>query len=448
MDKRIIVSKPVGAFLLMFLASAAHAGGLYLSEFGQPAQGASNAGAGAIQDDASTAFQNPAGIMAMDQGSEWMVTGLVIAPSIKFQQEGPGTDTTVPARNGSFPGGNGGDAGETAIGGALFYTNRFSEKFGFGFAINSISGALMEYDQPQDFVGRYWATKVDLLTINAVPSFAYRVSDRWSVAVGVPIMFGRMDMDVAIPGPVNPPALQTGPPVPYVTDGKAEIKDGNDVSANIALSALWEITERVNLGFLYAAENKLKFSSDVNLTLPAGVPGPQDVKVDVEIPFPQLASLWLSRKLGDNATILGTVRWEDWSTFDNLLISTPGGTQAIPRNWKDTWAFQLGLKWETNGAWTWYTGAGYDSSPTRAADRTADMPMDKQIRLSGGLTYEFPSGRQLGGVLTYADYGDGEIDNGGARPVTGNPWDVKGKYSTNRIIFLGINWAWGKGRAK
>ena len=59
------------------------------------------------------------------------------------------------------------------------------------------------------------------------------------------------------------------------------------------------------------------------------------------------------------------------------------------------------------------------------------------IGLSGqnslGTTYEFQNGMSLGGVLTYADYGDAEIDNGGE-------WgNVVGEYSTNRIIFLGAN---------
>jgi hypothetical protein len=45
--------------------------------------------------------------------------------------------------------------------------------------------------------------------------------------------------------------------------------------------------------------------------------------------------------------------------------------------------------------------------------------------------------------LTYADYGDAEIDNGGVRPgVINQPWTVNGKYDTNRILFLGFNYGW------
>ena len=70
------------------------------------------------------------------------------------------------------------------------------------------------------------------------------------------------------------------------------------------------------------------------------------------------------------------------------------------------------------------------------------MPMDVQWRYSGGVTYERDNGHKIGGVLTYADYGDADIDNGGNRPGTGDAWTVKGDHSTNRLIFLGLNYGW------
>ena len=123
------------------------AGGLYIFEFGHPLQGASNAGEGAIAQDASTAASNPAGIMMLDE-SEWMVTGMGINAKIEFQQQ---AGTTV-------SGNDGGDAGSLAPGGSLFYAKPFNEKFGFGFAFYALSGAVMDYDD--GFVGRYWAEEI------------------------------------------------------------------------------------------------------------------------------------------------------------------------------------------------------------------------------------------------------------------------------------------------
>ena len=244
MKKSIFNLLPLFILLAMFSTSS-FAGGLYISEFGHPLQGASNAGAGAIAQDASTAFTNPAGIMSLEQ-SEWMVTGIGIYSKIEFEQQ---AGTTV-------AGNNGGDAGGFAPGASLFYANPINEKFGFGFAFNALSGAVMEYDD--GFVGRYWAEEVELLVVSAMPSLAWRINNQWSVSVGVPVAFGMLNMDVAIP-PLTDPDLP---------DGQARIKDGKDYVFNLAGGVLWELNDRFRLGLTYAGEMDFEFDSDLEITLP------------------------------------------------------------------------------------------------------------------------------------------------------------------------------------
>jgi long-chain fatty acid transport protein len=420
----------------LLICNPAHAGGLYISEFGQPNQGASNAGAGALAEDASTAFQNPAGIMFLDE-SKWMVSGLVIDSSIKFKQDAAtgAVPPSVPDGNGIRPGSNGGDAGSTAVGGGLFYARPVNDKWGWGLSVTSISGAVLEYEQPQDFAGRYWATEVDLLTINVAPAFSYKVTDDLSLGLSIPVMFASLDMDVAIPGAACIPGPLQCP------EGLARIKDGDDISATISVSTLWQATSRLRLGALYMGKQDLKFDSDLEITLPTGVT--QDaVASDVEFTYPQMIRTWAAQEVNDKLTLMASLAWEDWSSFDNITISTPIGDGALPRNWDDTWHFALGLRWRTEGPWTFYTGVGYDTDPTQASDRTADMPIDEQWRLSGGTTYQFVGGSKLGVSVTYADYGDAKIDNGGTRPISGLPWNVNGKYDTNRILFVGVNYGW------
>ncbi len=288
----------------------------------------------------------------------------------------------------------------------------------------------MEYQQPLDFAGRYWATEVDLLTINVTPSLSYRVNDKLSLGVSVPIMFGSLDMDVAIPGVVS------GRP-----EGMALIKDGKDTQVTFSLSALWQATPKLRLGAMYLGAVDMEFDSDLTLTLPIG-DLPEEIAADVAFTFPQTLRTWVAYELNDRVTLLGTLAWEDWSAFDSIAISTPVGGGALPRNWDDTWHVGAGLKIKTGGPWTWYTGIAYDSDPTQPEDRTADMPIDEQWRLSVGANLKRANGHRFGLVATYADYGDAAIDNGGNRPVSGVPWTVKGHYTTNRILFMGINYGW------
>ncbi len=412
-------------------APAANAGGLYIWEFGHPAQGASGAGAGALAQDASTSFLNPAGIMFLDD-SEMMATGMLIGTEIKFSQDSSSSllPPSVTDSEGNRPADNGGDAGSTFPAGAFFYARPVNDKWGWGLSIASISGAAMEFKNRSDFAGRYWAEEVELLTIYVAPSLSYKVNDDFSIGFSLPIMFGSLNMDVAIPGPLA-----------SVPDGLAEIKDGDDIDTTFSVSALWQATPRLRLGAMYLGELEISFDSDIALTLPPGEL-PDDIAANVDFTFPQTVRTWMAYELNERVTLLGTLAWEDWSAFDSLLISTPVGSGELPRNWEDTWHIGVGLKISNGGPLTWYTGIAYDSDPTNAQKRTIDMPIDEQWRLSGGFSKERENGNSWGVVVTYADYGDAAIDNGGNRPLTALPWTVKGDFSTNRIIFAGFNYGW------
>jgi long-chain fatty acid transport protein len=411
----------------------AHAGGLYVGEFGQPNQGASRAGANALAEDASTAFQNPAGIMFLD-GPKSMATGLLIQSKTKFDQQEtfPGTPTAVANNAGNGPASDGGDAGGTSVGGAFFYAQPVNDKWGWGVAFGSISGAVIDYESGEDFAGRYWASEVELLTVGLTPSISYKFTDSFAVGLHGTISYGELDLDVYAPGP-------TQPPLPLSADlGEIKIQNGDDTALAFGASAMWQANDSLRLGVIYNSRIEYNFDSDLNLT---DLPPDTSVGSNVELTYPQTIRASATQDLNDQFTLLASVAWEDWSQFKSIPITTGLGTNALPRNWNDTYFFALGLRWKPVARWTYYTGIAYDTDPTKASDRTADMPMDEQIRISGGVTYERDNGHKIGGVLTLADYGDADIDNGGGR-AGGADWTVKGDYSTNRLVFLGLNYGW------
>ena len=288
----------------------------------------------------------------------------------------------------------------------------------------------MEYDDPKDFAGRYYATQVNLFTATLLPAVSYRVTDNFGLGLGIPLMYAELELDVAIPGPA------AGSP-----EGKAEVEDGDDFVVGVSASALWQVNDNLRVGVLYQSETKLDFDSNLELTLPAGV-GPENVKSSVEFTYPQTIRMSATQELTDSVTLLAGLAWEDWSVFDKLLISTPVGGADLPREWDDTWHMSLGLRWRRNPIWTHYAGVSYDTDPTNAQDRTADMPIDEQWRYSVGTTFHRDNGHSINASLTYADYGEAKIDNSGTRPGSGAAWTLTGDYSSNRLIFLGLSYGW------
>src|SRR5210317_559357 len=111
------------------------AGGLYLTEFGTPSMGVANAGAGAVANDSSIAWHNPAGMTRLSGTHAQGTAGLIIGQT-KFDAD---SDTPVP----------GGDGGNAAINPApvlnASVVHSLTEQLKVGFALGSVAGAGLDY---------------------------------------------------------------------------------------------------------------------------------------------------------------------------------------------------------------------------------------------------------------------------------------------------------------
>ena len=141
--------------------------------------------------------------MFLDGGST-MITAIGINSEIEFDQDDElsASPPAVANVDGSRPASDGGDAGGWAAGAASFHASQLNDRWGWGVALTSISGAILEHEDGQDFAGRYWATDVELLTITLLPSLSYKLTDDFSVGLGIPVMMAILDMDVIVPGAV------------------------------------------------------------------------------------------------------------------------------------------------------------------------------------------------------------------------------------------------------
>lgn len=378
------------------------AGGLYLQEYGTPSMGTASAGAEAIAVDASTALHNPAG-MTRVEGQQLMLGGGAAYSTVHFDR-----DPSTP-----FDGGNGGDAGGWAPLMGAYYTHSLSDRWSFGFGLFTLSGAALDYDN--DWTGRYQCQDVSILTLYVLPSLAYQVTDQLSVAAGAGAVYGDLELDVAVPRGSFP-------------DGQATL-DGDDVEFVWNLSALYEISERTRVGIMYFSESELEFSGDLKFD-PSGLA----VGTDTDLPLAQFIRAGVYHDLNDKWALLGTVAWEEWSTLDNVNISTGGPGASMPRNWDDTWHYAMGVHYRPSEKWLYQAGIAYDDSPVSATYRTADMPIDEQWRYAIGVQHQLSERTTIGAAFEYVDAGDAEIDSA----------QLVGEYDRNAIYVLGLyaNWKW------
>ena len=401
MLKRLFAVLCSSALFLGVGVPTASAGGLYLNEFGTPSMGTAGAGAEAWADGPSTSFalHNPAGMTRLKGHSMSLGAGLIVGKT-EFDP-----DPSTP-----FPGGDGGN--QAGLAPLLGSHGVFSatEDLKFGMSVFSISGAALDPDD--SWTGRYELQEINLLTLSFNPTVAYRATDRLSVSGGVIAMFADVDYELAAP-----------------TGGVGQVEiDGDDWAFGFNFGALFELSPRTRFGLIYVSELEPEFSGDVEVNLFGG-PG-ISAPSTLEFTYPQVVRVGAYHELNDQWALLGTVGWEDWSSFDKFAVSTPAGAANLPTGWDDTYHFSGGVHYRPNEDWLLQFGVTYDTSPVSSGERSAYLPVDRQIRVAVGTQYQWNERMKLGAAIEYINLGDAKINN---------PSLLVGDYDSNYLFVFGVN---------
>jgi long-chain fatty acid transport protein len=397
--------------LALLGANQVLAGGLWLNEYGDFAGGRASAGAQAGTDEASTILGNPASAGSL-KGSQLFVSAGAFIPQVEFDIE-----QSIPFIGDE----DGGQAGEIAPGASLAYIyDTGSDKWGLGLSLAGLSGAGLDYND--EWVGRYQVTDVSLLLMGLGVSVSYQFTDKFAIGVKPIFYYSTLDMKLRVPT-----SLITGR-----NDAKAEL-DGDDTGWGVMAGFTYEFSPSTRIGVMWQSEFSVKYDGD--LKIKGGLPVSAKVNSDTELDMAQIVRAGLHHQLNDRWGVDFSVGWDDWSTLDSVFVSVDtgdGSGAALEKNWKDTYHYAAGFQYRLNDDWDLTSGIAYDTNPIDANDRTADLPVDRQVRYNAGARYKYSDTLMLGGYVNYTDLGNSRI--------TGDFWT--GKYSTNELysFSLFMNW--------
>jgi long-chain fatty acid transport protein len=439
------------------------AGGISLMEQGTPRNGVASAGSAAFADDASTSFFNPAGMARLDR-SQLMVGSQIVKVRNRFD---PDAGTRI------FMGGNDGyDAGGWAMGASQYYVHRLGERWRLGASLTTPAAGGIDYKN--DWLGRYYVTETTILSLNLNPAVSYRVNDWLSLGAGANVAWMTMDFTMRLPnvasivvptvvrnrleaaaeGAQRPlvkrfleSAASRVPDPNPMPDGKLKLDDLDDFAAGWNLGVLLEPCESTRIGLGY--RSKLEFDLDGDFDTRGVGPlmtalGLTKGSVGTEFEVPQIAHASLYHQLTEELAILLDVMWTDWSSFQYTpldLSTTAGAGIAIPRDWKDTWRYAIGLEYRIAPRWLVQLGFSYDSSPIRSGKKALpDIPVTRVYKFATGVKFDLNENIELGVTYMYADLGSVPID------FTAIGGRLKGSYERNYLHQVGfsINWKTGK----
>lgn len=357
-----------------FAAPDARAGGFMLQEQSQIEIGRAFSGAAASADDPSTVWYNPAG---MTELPGLQISSGGTAMFVTSRQEDAGSTITDTVSTRPVGGNNGGNPFAPVVPVPTGYVSRQMGDSGLwlGFGVTAPFGLKLRYDD--GFFGRYDSTYSNLLTINAQPSMAWRLSDSVSFGAGLDIQYADVVLKSAWP--------QLAPNA----DGSVTLA-GDDVALGWNAGLLVKLKGGVRFGLHYRSEVEHKLKGHNALSGFTGALSMLNGSSAIKSPLtlPGSATLSVSAPLDNDTRLMLTGRWYNWSSFDQILVIFPSGAQASkPYHYRDSWSLSAGLERRLSGRLTVRAGSMFDRTPTNSSYLSTRVPDGNRTWLSSGVSY-------------------------------------------------------------
>jgi len=323
-------------------------------------------------------------------------------------------------------GSDGGNAGVPAVIPGLFVVKGLNENLKLGFSIAAVAGGGLDYGE--NFVGRYQAYKATLQTVGAGPSLGYKINNMVSIGAGLYLLYTTFNQKIA----VNQSFFGAN-------DGTVHFQDIDDISYQWTAGITFQPTDRLLFGFTYLSEADIDLSGDLRTS---GLQGAFDNllgsadSITVNFDLPESFNFGLRYRVTEKLTLLADTNYQRWSQFSQTTAKIdvgPTGDAVVTgfdRDWKDTWHVGGAFKYDLGGYHLMGMGVSYDSSPVSDKDRTADLPIDEQLRVAAAFGKRKPVGLSYSVSGSWVYFGEGKMDQ------TAQGERFKGKFDTNYLVFI------------
>jgi long-chain fatty acid transport protein len=380
-------------FALMVFTAAQNT---YASGFAIFTQSASSLGQGAAvvshTDSPSTIFFNPALMNKLD-GTQVEIGTTLLFPSREFKSDSTGQ--RIEGRN------------EVFYPSTFYVTHQFNKKISAGLGVFSPFG--LGTDWGDTWEGRYIATRSEMTTFDINPAISFQVTPKLSLAAGLDILL----LDTTFAGKLN-----LG-----VDVGQKFKGDGTGLGYNFGV--LYDITKDIALGASYRSEIKVDIKGQG--TFDRQIPGVLENSAGkTEMTLPQQVFAGVSYKGFEPLILEAGMRWEDWSSFKELKVNFDNGMQSQQvRNWKDTYAFNMGAQYKLNNIVVLRAGYLYGQNPV------PDSTFDPTIPDSDTHLFCVGTGLNFGKLTIDLAYAYQLQEERTKSNVIGAPMPANGKYSTD-----------------
>jgi long-chain fatty acid transport protein len=423
---RGLVLRALLALPLFLIPAALHASSFALESQGARAMGFSGAYV-AQAADPSAIFYNAAGISFV-RGRQLYFGGQFGGLSTDFTGEGPypapGTLETSSRGVGLLP--------------TFYYSQPVSKTVTVGVGVNAPFGFRNEWDNPDDFTGRYVCTECKARSWAINPTVAFRLADRFAIGAGLDVRFSTFELARRLQASPNP--------FPEPTDvAELTFASGTDVGLGFNLGVLAMPSEDFSIGASYRHEVSIDHdaqadfvqiktgNAEIDNAVTAGLPPSQLATASFTYPGSFAIGAALRRGYW---TFEADVTWTFWSSFDQVLLAFPSNTSlnlALPQEYESTWRGAIGVEKLVGNDWEIRGGYSYDRSPQPTTTISPILQDEDRHGFAIGGSYKYEDWR-IDGVARYLLYS--------SRSTQGlSQYDYNGLYETSGFS-LGISFGY------
>ena len=384
------------ALPLLAIPASVHASGFALESQGARAMGFSGAYV-AQAADPSAIYYNAAGIGFL-KGKHFYGAALIGGLSTDFTGEGPyppvGTLEESSRGLGAVP--------------ALYYSQQVGERVYVGLGFNRPFGFKSQWENPDQFTGRYICTdcKIDSWGLN--PTIAFRVEDRLAIGGGLDLRFSSFRQTRR---------LQANPnPFPVPTDvAELTFDSSTKTAVGFNLGILASPSENFSIGVAYRHKVTVEHDAQANFVqiltgntavdaaVAAGLPASQ--RATAGFTYPATVAVGTALRRG-YWTVEADFQWTLWSSFDAVTLTfpaTPSFDTLLPQDYESTWRGALGVEYLIGDDWEIRGGYSYDHSPQPTETISPFLQDEDRHGFAAGGSYKYESFR-IDAVARYLLY--------------------------------------------
>ncbi len=397
------------------LPGGALAAGFGIAEQSTSALGSAFAGAGALSENPSNQWYNPATLSRLEGNQVSLSASQVMI------------DTTFDDANTNQPG-DFEDVNSTIP--SLYFSSALNDRTTFGLGVNAPFGTRLEYED--NWGGDSYATTSDLQSLNVNPSFAFEVTSTLQFGIGV--NYQKIEADL---------------------DNDVSRLEGQDKTLGWNTGVLFEPADGQRFGLSYRSKIDYEVNGDITFKLPAPL-GDQKRPAKTNVTVPETWNLSYAGDVGEQSQVLFSAQHREWSRLDSLVVnwdrsnpptippSPTGPSNPVTEEfgWDDSQRYSLGFRHTLNNDTV--LRAGYAHETTTQDDpemRSARVPDNNRDWLTLGATFNPVERMSIDVGYAHILVDDADIDRNEDPDGDGTNEPLQGTYElTANVVSAQLNY--------